>query len=465
MKGSTRIALCLLAVVSLLVAAAPVRAVTGAVFTVYPNGMDDTAALQQAFNDAISAGAGSTVQLVEGVYHTGLINAFGFNGAFLGKGMDKTIIRALPDMVCDVSSIAKVPTLFKFMAYNLTISSLSIEVLVEKPCLEYEFYEYGPSTVLESMILLSGGQPFPPADECMPVFSQPVNIVIDKVSLKGSNGDWPTYATHNVMHGVEMWDYCQDSPPDGKWSLKFTRSRIEHTYFGFSRGWLRGLNLKLGGSLKEGNTFKTVGNAIYLVYNRNVVTEDSHNVMQDVFFNGLLVYASGADQLNYHRFHHNTVEVADIGNGVWIEDNIGLPTLSVEISRNNFLLTGPYQWGIVGAVADHLLVSNNHIRGSGDIGVLAGDPGYFGFDVVTASNWLIRANNVETAEFAWAPIVLGYSSASCVVIGSDNATNVVDLGTDNILTGVNNAGQKLGQISISKMMQLTEIKELVQRMR
>ena len=48
MKGSTRIALCLLAVVSLLVAAAPVRAVSGAVFTVYPNGVDDTAALQQA---------------------------------------------------------------------------------------------------------------------------------------------------------------------------------------------------------------------------------------------------------------------------------------------------------------------------------------------------------------------------------------------------------------------------------
>ena len=36
-----------------------------------------------------------------------------------------------------------------------------------------------------------------------------------------------------------------------------------------------------------------------------------------------------------------------------------------------------------------------------------------------------------------APIWLGQNTRNCVVVGGSNKTNVVDLGTDNILTGVN----------------------------
>jgi len=66
------------------------------VFKVYPNGIDDTEALMQAFNDAKAAGPGAVVQLSEGLFKIGFLDEiFDFNGYFLGAGKDKTIVSNL----------------------------------------------------------------------------------------------------------------------------------------------------------------------------------------------------------------------------------------------------------------------------------------------------------------------------------------------------------------------------------
>ena len=72
--------------------------VFGHTIIVKPNGSDDTADLQAAFNTCVSYGPGCTVQLVKGTYHTAQITVYGFQGSFVGAGQGRTIVQALPNL-------------------------------------------------------------------------------------------------------------------------------------------------------------------------------------------------------------------------------------------------------------------------------------------------------------------------------------------------------------------------------
>jgi len=70
----------------------------GHTIVVRPNGSDDTADLQAAFNACVSYGPGCTVQLMKGTYYTAQIAVYGFQGSFVGAGKGQTIIQALPNL-------------------------------------------------------------------------------------------------------------------------------------------------------------------------------------------------------------------------------------------------------------------------------------------------------------------------------------------------------------------------------
>ena len=217
MKRISRIALCLLAALWLFAAAVPARADTGAVFTVTPNGVNDTTALQAAFDAATTAGPRSVVQLVEGVYYTSQIDAFDFNGAFLGKGMDKTIVRALPNLVCSFDDWAIYPVLIIFSGYDITISDIYLEVPEKAPCQPYSGFFGDATTALDAIVMITGFQPYPPVDECEYVFGEPVHIVFDRVAFIGAPHEDPeTYqdqSSYNLVTGVEIFDYCEPRAP------------------------------------------------------------------------------------------------------------------------------------------------------------------------------------------------------------------------------------------------------------
>ena len=61
-------------------------------FYVHPSGGNDTANIQAAFNAAVKAGPGSTVQLSAGHFYTNTIFVQNFNGTFRGAGQGKTCI-------------------------------------------------------------------------------------------------------------------------------------------------------------------------------------------------------------------------------------------------------------------------------------------------------------------------------------------------------------------------------------
>ena len=86
--------LLVLAVALVCVLAAPALA-GPRTFVVAPSGMDDTAALQQAFDAAVAAGPGSVVKLTAGKFYTNEILVDGFDGCFTGAGMDRTVVDTL----------------------------------------------------------------------------------------------------------------------------------------------------------------------------------------------------------------------------------------------------------------------------------------------------------------------------------------------------------------------------------
>jgi parallel beta-helix repeat protein len=65
---------------------------------VRPNGHDDTADIQAAFNACTSSRSPCTVQLEKGTYYTAQVTVYGFQGSFVGMGQGVTIIQALPNL-------------------------------------------------------------------------------------------------------------------------------------------------------------------------------------------------------------------------------------------------------------------------------------------------------------------------------------------------------------------------------
>lgn len=62
---------------------------------------------------------------------------------------------------------------------------------------------------------------------------------------------------------------------------------------------------------------------------------------------------------------------------------------------------------------------------------------------------LLQGNNVQNV--AGLGIFLGSNTTGCTVIGGSNQTNVLDLGSDNILVGVNNMGTGVGPMILHRL--------------
>src|SRR5271166_2880931 len=102
-----------------------------------PNGVNDTANLQGALDTCVAYGKDCTVQLAAGKYLTSQLVAYNFHGTFKGKGKDKTIIEALPelDVTPEDSVLCKPnttdclwPTLIMFVDGDIHVSDLAINV-------------------------------------------------------------------------------------------------------------------------------------------------------------------------------------------------------------------------------------------------------------------------------------------------------------------------------------------------
>jgi hypothetical protein len=113
-------------------------------------------------------------------------------------------------------------------------------------------------------------------------------------------------------------------------------------------------------------------------------------------------------------------------------------TSALEFSNNRIVdaVIGFDVWDFFGPefVGSTFIIRNNIIQGT--IGIA------FEQTFGEGNECLLLGNNVQnTMDIG---IYLGPGTMGCTVIGGSNKTNVLDLGTDNILVGVNNMGTGVG---------------------
>jgi hypothetical protein len=182
---------------------------------VKPNGYNDTADIQAAFNTCTTNGWTCTIQLEKGTYYTAQITVFGFRGSFVGAGQGLTTIQALPNLPDPSAAFNTVsipfwaglpgvanpwPVLFTFVNGAFGITGMTIAELNADPILAPGWVNPpesggGTYTALYAAVLITGEEAF---------------ATIDHVTVIGAAGDMnpfypltgPSPSTFNAELGI-----------------------------------------------------------------------------------------------------------------------------------------------------------------------------------------------------------------------------------------------------------------------
>jgi Periplasmic copper-binding protein (NosD) len=150
---------------------------------VKPNGRDDTANLQAAFNTCTSHDWTCTIQLVKGTYYTDQIAVSGFQGSFVGAGQGATIVQGLANLPSPTADPFWAglpgggnpwPVLFTFVNGAFSISEMTVTDTYMYPTQGWDYPGIGTVTALWSWITITGTQAY---------------VSIDHVTGIGAAGD------------------------------------------------------------------------------------------------------------------------------------------------------------------------------------------------------------------------------------------------------------------------------------
>ena len=341
----------------------------GNVFTVKPNGSDDTANIQCAFDAAVAAGAGNDVRLSAGIFHTAQIVVNNFHGKFTGAGTDKSTVTNLPNLyVTPVDVINNPPsadnpwpTLFAFVDGDFAITDLAISIVGNDLTTGWTIFGISP--------------PFEELAHAIMIAGTHTNARIERFLLEGEVMENGAFG-YNVINGVYYEGTIGEVPPpiSGSYTLKDSTIRTI-----------------------------TFGTPVFNLLNASVVV--SHNHYEDTFI------AMDAADVQYSNLEFSNNKVADsvIGFDLW----------------NSF---APED------VGSNFLIRNNVLKG--EIGIA------FEQTFGEGNQCLILGNNVQNISDLG--IFLGTGTTDCTIVGGSNKTNVLDLGTGNVLVGVNNMGTGVG---------------------
>ncbi len=433
-------------------------------WTVSPSGGDDTRNVQYAFNQAVSAGTGSTVELTVGQFYCNNIVVTGFDGTFRGAGKGVTrvdTLRGLDPNAPPLNNPIDLPSLFAFVGGNVRISDMTLEITSYWTTVTYGKQAFGMDLYLtDAMVRIDGRN---------------ANSLVERVQFIGHEGAGyfnPYLVPDNCHVGIRISDLCDFKstwgfhvgPTTGTHIVKqceFTRFTEAIAIFGLSNG--RAL---IGGGAGDANTFI---DSYASVMTRNIegsVVEISYNFMggsrgcQIFCYNDIKPQekAMPIDLITSPSqvlISHNTMDFHGGWGEMILSDAIVLDddgpsygaflkkeaawSLKAVISNNkirlDYLVGGIYGFGIQDAV-----VTGNEVSGRGLAGIYIapGPYGYYGW-LETCSHWTLSGNNFENLDAEVAQVWLGPFSDHCTVVGGGK-NMVWDQGTDNLLVGVNNMG-------------------------
>jgi hypothetical protein len=407
-------------------------------FYVAPCGGNDTAHIQAAFNAAVTAGTGSTVQLAAGHFHTNNIVVNGFDGYFRGAGGGKTVIDTLRGVDPSAAGLAAVisadpcPFLFAFKGGDLRASDMSFDITAASPA---EPWYSDNETDVAAVFYVTGN----------------ASSSFDRVSFRAHAGDADGY---NVdvdifIEGVEQYDANDVTTFIGPTSGTDTVS--DCSFQGRIAIKLEGLTA--GRMTIRDNTFNEYYTSLFSIEDSNSQIDISHNQMRCSGGDNLIL-AQGWVELAAlpaprYRITDNHMVATGTAGGVWLDDESwsydNAPNrLDAAIVGNTITLdNGGMDGGIDGYYAKGIRVLGNRISGTGLAGIMVGATASLGWTPGPASGWRIIGNDVSgvTATgdqygVSTAPIWLGPDADRCLVVGGCTPTQVLDQGTDDTLINV-----------------------------
>ena len=441
------------------------------IFTVTPTGVDDTQNIRDAFNDAKLAGEGNTVQLTAGTFIISEpIIVTDFEGTFKGAGKGNTILEDLPGSTFPLVSSGPMVGQPGFIIFylenndvgNLQISDMSINVKGVTSDWYMHNLLFNSHWGLRVHGKVTGIADFETSE---------VNVNVNNVNFIGeeSTAYYPEGFNLDIalLIGGEFileddgtnFNYNYVKPISG--NIKIANCMFNNNRLAADIPGTANANIIVGGSPKDKNIFDNVGGAISVwdesgssievSYNRGinikdwcVWTEQGYDAYYGGYLSGL-----GIPQPANFLIEHNDFSFGNLG--IIISDVTNAfgdgKSLFEVVSKNKFTMTNPWSAGIFGWDSDEVLISNNRFYGVGGAGVVFGLWGGPGHD-----NWAMQGNNFNNFNAGIASIWLGSDSNNCTVIGGDNAVNVLDQGTNNILTGVNNQGNPPGPEIMAAML-------------
>jgi hypothetical protein len=428
----------------------------GNTFIVAPTGADDTANLQCALDAAAAAGPGSTVQLMDGTYWTGLVAVDTFHGSLVGAGKERTTVTTIPDMSCPPW-----PTWLQFGEGDVRVADLTFGVTDPYPCQAWFNPVDDPDLLyprhdLAVIVAIGGGMLDPSYD-----WSDPDTVYasssVENVAFRGPPLDAENPGYFGVTSGLYIGAPLQAGPTGGLGrglpmvgDHSVTNCSFENTWQAIVTFGLTDGSLTVGGSASQGNTFAHVYLGLRSFDHDNSSIEFSHNEVTAIAPYGAGVVAQQTErpwEYSYpwpaptqYLIRQNTLDVAGPVDAIAIMDlgpafGEGAKVHAV-VSQNRLRLD--LAAGLCGGIwalgAQEVLVTSNQFAGSAGAGI------YFGFQGLPSSGWTMIGNNVQNLDADVASIWLGEDTSHCTVVGGSSKANVLDEGEDNIIAGVNNMG-------------------------
>jgi len=417
--------------------------IDGKVFIVEPGGSDDTPAILQAFMDAKAAGPGSVVQLLEGEYHLGLLEVYDFYGFLRGAGKDKTIITAIGGIDIDeIWARHLCVDLVKFVGGDVNLSHFTMQT----PPGTLSFGGPGTGYILSLLNFSSFNAVYEPGNE-----NRSINVVIDNVSFKGQLLDGgPGYVFHyNCMLAVRsgndfynFYNWQGDLVPRQNINFKITNCEFETFVYGLGLECIKNGKVIIG-EKNNGNIFRNVDQCggvwefrdseINIEGNTfNTITSGYGLDLDDYEWYPSLLKSETPTRATLFNVQNNVFNIDHSNYGLWLRNlrrtkYPGEIPVAFQVRNNEFNMTDSYK-AIYSLRTQGMVIRNNKFSGYGDIAI------YLRWYNVDG---LVLGNNFSTADLKTCAIYLDNTAKNWTIVGGNIKGLVIDLGIDNIITGVN----------------------------
>lgn len=396
------------------------------VIWVHPNGVDDTSALQGAFDSC--SGVTCAIRLAAGVFHTAPLVANGFHGVIRGAGQHTTIVQTLTDRVLhlgqadpfnvlDPTPEEPWPAVVTFIEGDIRLVDLTIEA--PEGTVTDGWFFVGPVPVLAAGVLVAGREPMKFRSQYVSFVGAPHPDPFWSLTLFTS--EWITgsllpedFEDPNADAIPVEGEFVIDSSHHANMLIGSALTGVEHADVRITRNTYDGIAL-------DGIQPWDIG------HSRVYIADNDVNVRSG---DGIFIRPNGASSLGVPLFEqsdftviNNRVEVAEGGFfwGIRYFDFVeGAAPSKLNIVGNEVQMAENTVAGIgVGQIND-VRIAKNKIAGSPSAGV--------GAELSTGCR--VHLNDFSGLTPQFADIVLLETTNHCRVTAF-NGDTFLDLGTDN----------------------------------